>query len=162
MYSLKRQKGNIAEEIVVSRVKREGFNIICQNYLKKWGEIDIVAEKSRKIHFIEVKSVSRETKSYLAKESCFMENVEGKVWKICDFMETDTVSRETDKNSFNPVWNMTNKKKLRFSKVIRTYLADTYREVFPDFQVDLYAVSLDFSRKVAYISKVENILLKEM
>ena len=207
MYSLKRQKGNIAEEIVVSRVKREGFNIICQNYLKKWGEIDIVAEKSRKIHFIEVKSVSRETKLDLAKESCFMGDIEGKIWTICDFLciprgkprgyqveekiipsvveglpsypaacrrvvdsgpfsarggSTSGMTCETDKNSFNPVWNMTNKKKLRFSKVIRTYLADTYREVFPEFQIDLFAVSLDFYKKIAYISKVENILLEEI
>ena len=57
MYSQKRQKGNTAEEIVVLYLKNTGFQILDQNYLRKWGEIDIVAKKLRKIHFIEVKTV---------------------------------------------------------------------------------------------------------
>jgi putative endonuclease len=40
---------------------KHGFNILDRNYTKKWGELDIVAEKENKIYFIEVKSVSRET-----------------------------------------------------------------------------------------------------
>ncbi len=37
------------------------FLILERNYTKKWGEIDIVAEKNNKLYFIEVKSVSCET-----------------------------------------------------------------------------------------------------
>ena len=39
---------------------KRGFKIIERNYLKKWGEIDIVAVKNRKYYFVEVKTVSRE------------------------------------------------------------------------------------------------------
>lgn len=151
MYSPKRQKGNIAEEITVSHLKSNGFSIIEQNYLKKWGEIDIIAEKSGIIHFIEVKS-------------SFLTEMYGMVadslssWEISVSREVST-SRETD-DSFNPIWNMTNKKKLRLSRTIRTYLADKYRERVPDFQIDLITVSLDYSQKIAYIGGIENIILE--
>ncbi len=37
-------------------VKR-GFVILKRNYLRRCGEIDIVAEKDTKIHFVEVKTI---------------------------------------------------------------------------------------------------------
>lgn len=35
-----------------------GYKIVERNYLRKWGEIDIVAEKDKILHFIEVKSLT--------------------------------------------------------------------------------------------------------
>ena len=159
MYSQKRKKGNIAEEIVVSHLKNAGFLILDQNYLRKWGEIDIVAEKAKKIHFVEVKSI------VLRKIDCFMRLNRDMHWKISELPITDSVSRETPPGQeqsdmlFDPTWNMTKKKKSRLSRVIRTYLADKYKENMPDFQVDLISVLLDFYRKIAYIKRIENILL---
>ncbi len=147
MYSTKRKKGNIAEEIAVSHLKNTGFHILDQNYLKKWGEIDIVAQKSKKIYFIEVKS------SVLRNFEGLMGTNDKESWEIC-------VSRGTDDSIFNPVWNMTNKKKMRFLRIIRTYLAEKYGETMPDFQIDLLSVLLDFYKKIAYINRIENILLE--
>lgn len=48
--------GKIGEQIVVNDLKRKKYRIIGRNYRKKWGEIDIIAEKSGITHFIEVKS----------------------------------------------------------------------------------------------------------
>lgn len=152
MYSKKRKKGNIAEEVVVSYLKNVGFQILDQNYLRKWGEIDIVAEKSRKIYFIEVKS------SVLRNIDSFIGTYSNENWEIRILDDYDAVSRETEV-IFNPVWNMTNKKKVRFSRIIRTYLADRYHENMPDFQVDLVSVLLDFFQEIAYIRRIENILL---
>ena len=56
----KRAKGNIGEDIAVSFLEKKGFHIKDRNYLKKWGELDIVAMKLGMIHFFEVKSVTRE------------------------------------------------------------------------------------------------------
>ena len=53
--------GEIGENIAVKFLMKHGFSINERNYTKKWGEIDIVAEKDKKIYFVEVKSVSRET-----------------------------------------------------------------------------------------------------
>jgi putative endonuclease len=53
----KRAKGNKGEDIACKFIINEGFHILDRNYLKKWGELDIVAEKDKVIHFFEVKSV---------------------------------------------------------------------------------------------------------
>jgi putative endonuclease len=58
MYSAKRQFGNIGEEFVVKDLESKRYEIIARNYLKKWGEIDIVAFKNDILHFVEVKTVS--------------------------------------------------------------------------------------------------------
>ena len=58
--------GKIGEDLATNWLKTEGFSIIERNYNKKWGEIDIVARGTTgKVHFVEVKSVSYETKSDL-------------------------------------------------------------------------------------------------
>jgi putative endonuclease len=50
--------GEIGENIAVKFLMKRGFSILDRNYTKKWGEIDIVAQKEKKLFFIEVKSVS--------------------------------------------------------------------------------------------------------
>ena len=50
--------GVLGEDIAVKFLMKQGFSISSRNYLKKWGEIDIIARKSKILHFIEVKSVS--------------------------------------------------------------------------------------------------------
>ena len=59
----KRKLGDIGENIACDFLKRRGFEIIERNYLRKWGEIDIVARKRNVIRFVEVKSVNHETSS---------------------------------------------------------------------------------------------------
>jgi putative endonuclease len=54
----KRRLGDIGENIACQFLEKHGFSIIERNYLKKWGEIDIVAKKRGILHFVEVKSVS--------------------------------------------------------------------------------------------------------
>ena len=60
----KRRLGDIGENIACDFLKGKGFEIIERNYLRKWGEIDIIAKKSDMIHFIEVKSVTHGTSDY--------------------------------------------------------------------------------------------------
>ncbi len=63
----KQKIGNLGEEIGCKFLVKHEFLIKDRNYRKKWGEIDIIAEsfdhtQDKKIlHFIEVKTVSRET-----------------------------------------------------------------------------------------------------
>lgn len=60
----KRKIGDIGENITCKFLMKRGFEIIEKNYLKKWGEIDIIARKGNKLHFVEVKSVSHMPVSY--------------------------------------------------------------------------------------------------
>ena len=53
--------GQLGEQTVCNHLKRKGYVICATNYRKKWGEIDIVAQRAGVVHFIEVKTVSRRT-----------------------------------------------------------------------------------------------------
>jgi len=50
--------GHIGEELASMFLMKHGFKIIERNYRKKWGELDIVAEKDGVLHFVEVKAIS--------------------------------------------------------------------------------------------------------
>ena len=70
MPSPKRKIGDIGEDVVCKYLETKGFRVLERNYLRKWGEIDIVAEKGQLLSFIEVKSVSREPgKGYRPEEN---------------------------------------------------------------------------------------------
>lgn len=60
-FTEKQKIGNLGEEIGCKFLVKRGFSIKDRNYRKKWGELDIVAEKDNLLHFIEVKTVSRVT-----------------------------------------------------------------------------------------------------
>ena len=53
-----RSKGNIGENVACRFLIGNGFSVIARNYMKSWGELDIVAIKDKGIHFFEVKSVT--------------------------------------------------------------------------------------------------------
>lgn len=63
----KQTVGSIGEDIAVRFLVKHGFTVIERNYLKKFGEIDIICRKDGKIHFVEVKTVSQEIVSH---ETC--------------------------------------------------------------------------------------------
>src|SRR3990167_5341219 len=123
--------GEIGENIAVKFLVKHGFSILDRNYTKKWGEIDIVAEKENKIYFIEVKSVSRET--------------------------LNDVTHET-LDQYHPEDNMHPWKLKRLSRVIQTYLLSKNLDE-KDWQVDLLVIFLSLKDKTAKIKVVKNIIL---
>lgn len=59
--SFKAEIGKLGEELVAKYLKNEGFLIVRRNYLSRYGEIDIVAEKGEYILFIEVKTREKDS-----------------------------------------------------------------------------------------------------
>ncbi len=53
---MSRAKGDRAEGLACDFLMAQGCRIIDRNVYSKFGEIDIVAEKSGVLHFVEVKS----------------------------------------------------------------------------------------------------------
>ena len=123
--------GEIGENVAVKFLMKHNFSILDRNYTKKWGEIDIVAEKDKKIYFIEVKSVSR--------------------------FDLDNVSQET-LDQYNPEDNMHPWKLKRLSRVIQTYILQKNLDD-REWQVDLLVVFLDIKNKKAKIKVVKDIIL---
>ncbi len=68
MQTQKQKTGEIGENIACKFLMKQGCKILDRNYRKKWGELDIVAQKDKVIHFVEVKTVSHETE-YMPEEN---------------------------------------------------------------------------------------------
>jgi putative endonuclease len=57
VFTSKSQKiGELGEDIACKYLIKHGYKVLERNYTKKWGEIDIVAQKGNTIYFVEVKS----------------------------------------------------------------------------------------------------------
>lgn len=50
--------GKLGEDIAELYLKGKGYEILHKNYWKPYGEIDIVAKRGDRLHFIEVKAVA--------------------------------------------------------------------------------------------------------
>lgn len=124
--------GEIGENIATKFLVKRGFSILERNYTKKWGELDIVAEKANKLYFIEVKSVSKPN--------------------------LDIVTHET-LDQYHPEDNMHPWKLKRMSRTIQTYLLSERIGEDKEWQVDLLVVFLDLKSKKAKIKVVSDIIL---
>jgi len=49
------QKGKEGEQLVAQYLQKKGYTIIAQNYRKRFGEIDLIAQKDDTLAFVEVK-----------------------------------------------------------------------------------------------------------
>lgn len=136
----KKQKiGRIGENIAVKYLKNKGFSIICLNYRKKYGEIDIIAQKGEILHFIEVKTVSHENfASFLGDSS-------------------NNVSRETD--HYRPEDNIHPYKLKRLARTIQVYLLEKFTKSEPEWQFDAITVRLDMKTRRAKVKFLENIII---
>ena len=60
--------GNVGEGIACKFLERRGYLIVERNYLRKWGEIDIVAERGGIVHFVEVKTAQIRVSTDISRE----------------------------------------------------------------------------------------------
>jgi putative endonuclease len=122
--------GRIGEDIAANYYKEIGYTIIDRNYRKKFGEIDIIAEKGQKIYFIEVKTVSYETKRLLN-------------WAI---------SHET----WRPEENVTYSKYLRICRTIDAWMFDN--KLDSSWQIDIASVRLVPRETFSTINIINNVI----
>ena len=139
IFTSKTQKtGEIGENIAVKFLVKHGFLILNRNYTKKWGEIDIIAEKASKLYFIEVKSVSRETLNTFIPKS---------------YNDSDERYQHRPEDNMHP-WKLK-----RMSRTIQTYLLSKKIPDEKEWQVDLLVVYLCQKEKRARVKVVSDIIL---
>ncbi len=137
----KRKTGNLGEDLACRFLMKRGFEIIEQNYLKKCGEIDIIAKNNGILHFIEVKSV---TSSNLSNG--------------CETIQS--VSSETvKKDNYRPEDNLHPWKLHRLASTIQIYLAEKGVSPETDWIFDVITVYIDKKRLISKVSMLENIIL---
>lgn len=138
MKTQKRKTGDLGEDLAVKFLEKKGYKIIERNYWRPWGEIDIITEKNKNLHFIEVKSRVRYENT----------NVRYDVQK--NFEEDDS-----------PESNVTPDKQKKLRKIISTYLNEKNIPDSQDWQIDVIGVELDYSTRAAKINQLENAVFGE-
>lgn len=123
--------GKLGEDIACKYLKSKGFSIIDRNYLKKCGEIDIIAKNKDIIHFVEVKSVSRE-------------------------INREIVSSET---GYRPEDNLHPWKLERLTKTIQIYLIENNVSDETNWQFDVITVYIDEKKRISRVFMLENVIL---
>lgn len=137
----------MGEDAAVRYLQKNNFRILERNYLKPWGEIDIVAEKIGTVHFIEVKSRAHGVVS----------DLRGVPWETVPIQVLD----ESDEvNGFFPEENVTRQKQMRFGRIIDTYLLESNIEEDLEHQVDIIAIMLDFRGGKAIIRHMKDVVLQ--
>jgi len=123
--------GGYGESIAAKYLQQRGLEIVDTNYLKKWGEIDIVARETGVIRFIEVKTVSYETKQDL---------------KL-------SISRET----WKPEDNVHRAKINRLNRAIESWIQENQYK--GDWEIDVIAVRIVTREKYATLKYIRNVIL---
>jgi putative endonuclease len=123
--------GETGEGIAARFLMKQDFVIRHRNYRKKWGEIDIVAQKGKDIRFVEVKTVSHPKQVGESKDR---------------------------KGYFRPEENIHPYKLKRLHRAIETYLMEHNVSHETNWQLDAAIVYLDFSTHKAKVDYIENII----
>ena len=84
MPSQKRKFGDVGERIAEKHLKAMGYAILEKNYLKPWGEIDIVAKKQGILIFFDVKTRDSKNVEHFLPELSVNRLKIKKLQKICE------------------------------------------------------------------------------
>jgi putative endonuclease len=133
----KRKLGDIGENVACEYLRRHGYEILERNYLRKWGEIDIIARKGLVTHFVEVKSVSCESSALNGSHGTLRPG-------------------SGPSGSYRPEENMHPGKLKRLHRTIEIYLL--HAKQVGDWQLDLVTARIDTRTHQARVELLENIV----
>ena len=125
-----REIGNMGEDIAEQYLLRNGYNVIQRNYWRKWGELDLIVKKDHMIVFVEVKTVSYETKSDL--------------------------DRAVTHGTWRPEENVHYHKIQRMNRAIESWIME--HEYEGEWQIDVAAVRVVPREKYATIKLIKNVI----
>lgn len=124
--------GAMGELLAIKHLVGNGHSILDTNYLKKWGEIDIISKLGHTVHFVEVKTVSHGTKEELE----------------------EYVTRETHR----PEENAHPDKIRKVARTAETWIMEN--KWTGDWQIDVAAVRIVPEEKYATIKLLDNVILE--
>ena len=123
--------GAIGEQIATNYLVKLNYTILDRNYLKKWGEIDIVARGMEIIKFIEVKTVSYETKQDL--------------------------ELAVSHGAWRPEENVHRTKVHRLQRAIESWVVE--HKYKGDWEIDVIAVRIVTRERYATVKYIPNVIL---
>ena len=136
MYNFKNKKvvGKLGEDVACIFLERRGFHVLERNYLKKWGEIDIIAIKDNILTFIEVKSVVDDITSFRYRQ-------------------------DTANHAYRPEEKVHIQKRRRLSRTIQTYLAQKKLSSDTPFVFHIAVIHINTEKYRAHVTIINNVIL---
>ena len=102
---IRKNTGKGGEEVACQFLTRKGYKLIERNYRRKWGEIDIIAEKDGTVRFVEVKAVSRESEDYRPEELLHISKLRKVARTAALYMEEHKDNREYQLDAVTVIMN---------------------------------------------------------
>jgi putative endonuclease len=121
--------GSMGEDIACKYLIKHGFMVRARNYSKAWGELDIIAEKDKVIHFFEVKSV---------------------VWND-NYSLSSTIHRPED--------NVHALKISHIRRMIQTYMYEVKGSLESPFKFAVISVKLNMQKRMAHVYCISDIVV---
>jgi len=133
-----RIKGDDGEVVACKYLENKGYCIVCRNYQKAWGELDIIASKDNLLHFIEVKSVANYDRNAFSGSGVDVSHIS---------------------QSHRPEENVHSLKVRHIRRMVETYLAEFHSGLDIEFRFHVICVYMNFGARRAKVKMIENIIL---
>lgn len=150
--SPKRQLGDVGEGVACKYLESKGCRIVERNYLRKWGEIDIIAKKGDLLIFVEVKSVSSRAEERVSHENIGSNGSPHEIGGAA-------ISQGSRVTGYRPEENVHPAKLKRLHRAIQTYFLDHKISENQPWRLDIACVYLDFSTRKAKVEVIENVIM---
>lgn len=119
--------GALGENMAAKYLAKNGYTVLDRNFRRPWGEIDIIAQKSGIMHFIEVKSI------------------------------THVGNGVSDRMGADPEDNVNYFKLKRLNNTIQSYLGYKNVKQDQEWQIDILAVFVNLANKKAKMRFTEDV-----
>ena|SRR3989338_7406809 len=146
--------GALGEELVVKFLVKRGYRILDRNYRRPWGELDVVAKRNERIHFVEVKTKTAEIVSGETRKKVSSETTGDKRRAAITYIRS-----KIRKDAFRPEDNVNFNKMKRLGRIIQTYLMGKHVSDETSWQFDVATVFIDEKKRRAKIKLLEDIVL---
>jgi len=125
-----KKTGDLGETIATQYLINNNHTVLERNYRKPWAEIDIITQCNDVIHFVEVKTVSYETKAALVRSK---------------------------NNGWQPEEQVHARKIHQIGKGAETWISE--RSYTGNWQIDVIAVKMVPQETYATVKYIENVIM---
>ncbi|MDP3800469.1 MAG: YraN family protein [bacterium] len=152
--------GKAGEDIACKYLENKGYKIMERNFIRKWGEIDIICLKGNNKSSIwnkvysNIFNVLRKTnndKSQLNTDDFYVPQGTG-LNKLV-FVEVKTLKNGA---GLNPEDNLTESKKKKLIRTCELYVSDNPIYINTEWQIDAILIKIDHNLKKASIRHIES------
>lgn len=151
----------LGETLAEKFLMKRGYKILDKNFRRPWGELDIVARRGGKIHFVEVKSSSAQLQDRVTSNRTESRAPAARVTQETSPRKNAYLYLQSGKKKdrYRPEDNVHYNKIKRLKRIIQTYLQSKRVSDETEWQFDVATVYIDENLKRAKVNFMEGLVL---